>query len=78
MTEGILKNPVAVNNTYVLVQRSKEMNLDTYRQHANVTKRNIEILEATLTRALRARNEKDYAAVLKAVFIGENIKRGNI
>ena len=62
MTEGILKNPVAVNNTYVLVQRSKEMNLSTYRQHANVTKRNIEILEATLTRALRARNEKDYAA----------------
>lgn len=62
MTEGILKNPVAVNNTYVLVNRSKEMNLDTYRQHANVTKRNIEILEATLSRALRARSEKDYAA----------------
>ena len=62
MTEGILKNPVAVNNTYVLVQRSKEMNLSTYRQHANVTKRNIEILEATLTRALRARSEKEYAS----------------
>lgn len=62
MTEGILKNPVAVNNTYVLVQRSKEINLTTYRQHANVTKRNIEILEATLNRALRARSEKDYAA----------------
>ena len=60
MTEGILKNPVAVNNTYVLVKRSKEMNLDTYRQHANVTKRNIEILEATLNRALRARSEKEY------------------
>ncbi len=60
MTEGILKNPVAVNNTYVLVNRSKEINLDTYRQHANVTKRNIEILEATLTRALRARSEKEY------------------
>ena len=60
MTEGILKNPVAVNNTYVLVQRSKEMNLTTYRQHANVTKRNIEILEATLNRALRARSEKEY------------------
>ncbi len=60
MTEGILKNPVAVNNTYVLVQRSKEMNLSTYRQHANVTKRNIEILEATLNRALRARSEKEY------------------
>ena len=29
MTEGILKNPVAVNNTYVLVQRSKEINLST-------------------------------------------------
>ena len=62
MTEGILKNPVAVNNTYVLVQRSKEINLTTYRQHANVTKRNIEILEATLNRALRARSEKDYTA----------------
>ena len=62
MTEGILKNPVAVNNTYVLVQRSKELNLSTYRQHANVTKRNIEILEAILTRALRARNEKEYAS----------------
>ena len=62
MTEGILKNPVAVNNSYVLVQRSKEMNLSTYRQHANVTKRNIEILEATLTRALRARSEKEYAS----------------
>ena len=60
MTEGILKNPVAVNNTYVLVNRSKQMNFDTYRQHANVTKRNIEILEATLTRALRARSEKEY------------------
>lgn len=60
MTEGILKNPVAVNNTYVLVQRTKEMNLRTYRQHANVTRRNIEILEATLNRALRARNEKEY------------------
>ena len=60
MTEGILKNPVAVNNTYVLVKRSKEMNLDTYRQHANVTKRNIEILEGTLTRALRARSEREY------------------
>ncbi len=59
MTEGILKNPVAVNNTYVLVQRSKEMNLTTYRQNANVTKRNIEILTATLARALRARNERD-------------------
>ena len=47
MTEGILKNPVAVNNTYVLVQRSKELNLNTYRQNANVTRRNIEILEAT-------------------------------
>lgn len=61
MTEGILKNPVAVNNTYVLVQRSKEMNLRTYRQYANVTKRNIEILEATLKRALRVRSEKEYA-----------------
>ena len=60
MTEGILKNPVAVNNTYVLVQRSKEMNLTTYRQNSNVTKRNIEILEATLKRALRARSEKEY------------------
>ena len=60
MTEGILKNPVAVNNTYVLVQRSKELNLTTYRQHQNVTKRNIEVLEAILTRALRARNEKEY------------------
>ncbi len=60
MTEGILKNPVAVNNTYVLVDRSKEMNLNTYRQHANVTKRNIEILEATLNRALRARSEHEY------------------
>jgi nitric oxide reductase activation protein len=62
MTEGILKNPVAVNNTYVLVNRSKQMNFDTYRQHANVTKRNIEILEATLTRALRARSEKEYVS----------------
>ena len=62
MTEGILKNPVAVNNTYVLVQRSKEMNLTTYRQNKSVTKRNIEILEATLNRALRARSEKEYAA----------------
>jgi nitric oxide reductase activation protein len=62
MTEGILRNPVAVNNTYVLVQRSKELNLSTYRQHANVTKRNIEILEAILTRALRARSEKEYAS----------------
>ena len=60
MTEGILKNPVAVNNTYVLVNRSKEMNLDTYRQHTNVTKRNIELLQATLSRALRARSERDY------------------
>ena len=60
MTEGILKNPVAVNNTYVLVKRSKEMNLTTYRQHANVTKRNIELLSATLLRALRARSEKEY------------------
>ncbi len=60
MTEGILKNPVAVNNTYVLVDRSKELNLSTYRQHANVTKRNIELLEATLVRALRARSEKEY------------------
>lgn len=60
MTEGILKNPVAVNNTYVLVQRSKEMNLTTYRQNANVTKRNIDILTATLMRALRARNEREY------------------
>ena len=62
MTEGILKNPVAVNNTYVLVNRSKQINFDTYRQHANVTKRNIEILEATLTRALRARSEKEYVS----------------
>lgn len=60
MTEGILKNPVAVNNTYVLVKRSKEMNLTTYRQHQNVTKRNIEVLESILTRALRARSEKEY------------------
>ena len=60
MTEGILKNPIAVNNTYVLVKRSKEMNLTTYRQHANVTKRNIELLSATLLRALRARSEKEY------------------
>lgn len=62
MTEGILKNPVAVNNTYVLVKRSKELNLTTYRQNRNVTNRNIEILAATLTRALRARSEKEYAA----------------
>ena len=62
MTEGILKNPVAVNNTYVLVQRSREINYNTYRQHANVTKRNIEILESTLTRALRARSERDYVS----------------
>ncbi|MGN0334948.1 MAG: nitric oxide reductase activation protein [Lachnospiraceae bacterium] len=60
MTEGILKNPVAVNNTYVLVQRSKELNLNTYRQNTNVTRRNIDILEATLNRALRARSEKEY------------------
>lgn len=60
LTEGILKNPVAVNNTYVLGQRTKEMNLETYRQNTNVTRRNIEILEATLTRALRARSEKEY------------------
>lgn len=62
MTEGILKNQVAINNTYVLVNRSKEMNLNTYRQHANVTKRNIELLEATLIRALRARSEKEYVS----------------
>ncbi len=60
MTEGILKNPVAVNNTYALVERSKEQNLNTYRQNKNVTKRNVEILEAVLNRALRARSEKDY------------------
>lgn len=73
MTEGILKNPVAVNNTYVLVQRSKEMNLTTYRQHANVTKRNIEILEATLTRALRARSEKEYASAQYGVLRPERL-----
>ena len=60
MTEGILNNAVAVNNTYVLVKRARELNLDTYRQHANVTKRNIELLEAILNRALRARSEKEY------------------
>ena len=73
MTEGILKNPVAVNNTYVLVQRSKEINLSTYRQHANVTKRNIEILEATLNRALRARSEKEYVPAQYGVLRPERL-----
>lgn len=60
MTEGILKNPVIKNNTYALTQRSKEHNLSTYRQNTNITKRNIDTLEAILNRALRARSEKDY------------------
>ncbi len=59
MTEGILRNPVAVNNTYVVAQRTKELNLQTYRQNTNVTRRNIEILEAILIRALRARTETE-------------------
>ncbi len=73
MTEGILKNPVAVNNTYVLVQRSRELNLNTYRQNANVTRRNIEILEATLTRALRARSEKEYVPAQYGVLRPERL-----
>ena len=73
MTEGILKNPVAVNNTYVLVQRSREMNLTTYRQNSNVTKRNIEILEATLKRALRARSEKEYVPAQYGVLRPERL-----
>lgn len=73
MTEGILKNPVAVNNTYVLVQRSKELNLNTYRQNANVTRRNIEILEATLTRALRARSEREYVPAQYGVLRPERL-----
>lgn len=60
MTEGILKNPVVQNNTYMLTKRTKEHNLSTYRQNTNVTKRNIEVLAAILERALRARNERDY------------------
>lgn len=59
MTEGLLRNPVAVNNTYVVAQRTKELNLQTYRQNTNVTRRNIEILEAILIRALRARTETE-------------------
>lgn len=59
MTEGILKNPVVQNNTYVLTKRSKEHNLNTYRQNTNVTRRNIEMLRQMLERALRARNERD-------------------
>lgn len=73
MTEGILKNPVAVNNTYVLVQRSKEINLRTYRQYTNVTKRNIEILEAVLSRALRARNEKEYTPAQHGILRPERL-----
>ncbi len=73
MTEGILKNPVAVNNTYVLVQRSKEMNLRTYRQYTNVTKRNIEILQDTLSRALRARSEKEYASAQYGILRPERL-----
>ena len=76
MTEGILKNPVAVNNTYVLVQRSRELNLNTYRQNANVTRRNIEILEATLTRALRARSEKEYVPAQYGVLRPERLWKG--
>ena len=75
MTEGILKNPVAVNNTYVLVKRSKEMNLTTYRQNKNVTKRNIEILAATLTRALRARSEKEYVSAQYGLLRPERLWR---
>lgn len=73
MTEGILKNPVAVNNTYVLVQRSREMNLRTYRQYTNVTNRNIEILQATLSRALRARSEKEYASAQYGILRPERL-----
>lgn len=73
MTEGILKNPVAVNNTYVLVQRSRELNLNTYRQNTNVTRRNIEILESTLTRALRARSEREYVPAQYGVLRPERL-----
>lgn len=73
MTEGILKNPVAVNNTYVLVQRSRELNLNTYRQNTNVTRRNIEILQDTLTRALRARSEREYVPAQYGVLRPERL-----
>lgn len=58
-TDGILKNPVAKTNNYVIAARARELNLTAYRQHQNAALRNIEILEMILKRSLNIRNQQE-------------------
>lgn len=58
-TDGILNHPVKENNTYVLAKRTLEMNRKFYRQHARVSRHNIQELGDILKRSLQARNEEE-------------------
>lgn len=58
-TDGILHNCVRENNTYVLANRTREMNIRFYRQNQRVTRQNVDALGNILKRSLQARNEDE-------------------
>lgn len=58
-TDGILKNCVRENNTYVLARRTWEMNQRFYRQNARVSRHNVDTLGDILRRSLQSRNEEE-------------------
>lgn len=58
-TDGIIRNCVRENNTYVLARRTWEMNQRFYRQNQRVSRHNIDALGDILKRSLQARNEEE-------------------
>lgn len=58
-TDGIIRNCVRENNTYVLACRTWEMNQRFYRQNQRVARHNIDALGDILKRSLQARNEEE-------------------
>lgn len=56
-TDGIIRNYVRENNTYVLARRTWEMNRRFYRQNARVSRHNISALGDILKRSLQTRSE---------------------
>ena len=56
-TDGIIRNYVRENNTYVLACRTWEMNRRFYRQNVRVSRHNISALGDILKRSLQTRSE---------------------
>ncbi len=58
-TDGILENPVLINAQYVNAKKQADRNRLLYHNSKNVVRRNIDIMTASLKRAIALRTEAD-------------------